>query len=264
MKKIQERIEEYKKKDRNAEVRLRLLKERIEEIETDIKKLKDGMERMENKIKDNCEEDSEDRLSMRSQYSKYSSRRGSSWTGSMALGISEKSLSIAEVGKLKRLLTEKERDKGRNNIVLKEVRIEGDERLIKGALKEWVSDFLKKNLGVDGKIEHCRLNGKVIIAKLGSEEDKREVMKNKNKLKEGNIFIENDLTWEERKIQKKISRWGKEEKEKGKDIKIGLGKVRINGIWKFWTDIEKEKKRNNEESERGKEERNEERDKNFG
>lgn len=64
-------------------------------------------------------------------------------------------------------------------------------------------------------------------------------MKNKNKLKEGNIYIENDLTWEERKIQERISRWGKEEKSKGKEIKIGLGKVRINGIWRFWSDIEK-------------------------
>lgn len=72
--------------------------------------------------------------------------------------------------------------------------MEGDEKLIKEALKEWVSDFLKKNIGVEGKIKHCRLSGKVIIAKLGSEEVKREVMRNKNKLNGGNIYIENDLT----------------------------------------------------------------------
>lgn len=264
MKKIQEGMEEYKKKDRNAEVRMRLLEERIEEIDTDIKKLKDGMERIENKIKDNCEEDSEDKTSMRSQYSKGSSRRGSSWGGSMASSISEESLSIAEVGKLKKWLIKKEREERRNNIVLKGVRMEGDERLIKGALKEWVSDFLKKNIGVDGKIEHCRLSGKVIIAKLGSEDVKREVMKNKNKLKGGNIYIENDLTWDERKIQEKISRWGKEERGKGKDIKIGLGKVRINGVWKFLTDIEKEKERNDGESEKRREERDEKGEKNFG
>lgn len=49
-------------------------------------------------------------------------------------------------------------------------------------------------MGVECKVEHSRLNGKVIIARLGKEEEKKEVMKNKNKLKGGNIFIENDLT----------------------------------------------------------------------
>lgn len=52
-----------------------------------------------------------------------------------------------------------------------------------------------------------------------------------------NIYIENDLTWEERKVQEKISSWVKLERSKGKEIKIGLGKVRIDGT--LWTDIEK-------------------------
>lgn len=63
-------------------------------------------------------------------------------------------------------------------------------------------------------------------------------MKNKNKLKGSNIFIENNLTWEERNVQEKISRQGKKERSKGKKIKIGLGKIRINGIWKFWSNRE--------------------------
>lgn len=113
IKKCQEGMEEYKKKDRNTGVRMRLLEERLEEIDTDIKKLKDGIERIKNKIKENCEEDRKDRMSMRSQYNKCNSRRGSSWGGSMASSISQESLSIAEVGKLKKLLTEKEREERR-------------------------------------------------------------------------------------------------------------------------------------------------------
>jgi len=59
--------------------------------------------------------------------------------------------------------------------------------------------------------------------KLGNEEEK-EVMRKKNRLKRDQIFIENDLTWEEKKIQERI--WVKERRNKGEDVKVGFGKVR--------------------------------------
>jgi len=53
----------------------------------------------------------------------------------------------------------------------------------------------------------------------------------KNKLKEDSLFIENDLSFEERKIQEKLSRWAKEERSKGMEIKIGRGRARYRGKW---------------------------------
>jgi len=41
-----------------------------------------------------------------------------------------------------------------------------------------------------------RINGTVV--RVRSEEERSEIMRNKHKLK-GDIFIENDLSWEERK-----------------------------------------------------------------
>lgn len=66
----------------------------------------------------------------------------------MATDNSEDRLSNAKVGKLKKWKTEREKEERRNNIVLKRVRMEGVERLIKGALKKWVRDFLKNKLDV--------------------------------------------------------------------------------------------------------------------
>lgn len=43
--------------------------------------------------------------------------------------------------------------------------------------------------------------------------------------------------WEERKIQEKIGRWVKREKEKGKSVKVGF--KWIEGKWKRWEEIEK-------------------------
>lgn len=53
-----------------------------------------------------------------------------------------------------------------------------------------------------------------LSVKLESEKVKKEVMRNKFKLKGEKIFIKNDLSWEERKIQNKINRWAKTERKR--------------------------------------------------
>lgn len=40
-------------------------------------------------------------------------------------------------------------------------------------------------------------------------------------------------------MQKKINIWARQRRSKGDEIKIGFGKVRVNGVWKFWNKIEK-------------------------
>lgn len=87
-------------------------------------------------------------------------------------------------------------------------------------MKVWLKEFLKRELNTEGNITQVRISGKVLIAKLNTEEEKREIMKKKNRLKGGSIFIENDLSWEERKVQERINTWAKLQRGKGKDIKI--------------------------------------------
>lgn len=54
------------------------------------------------------------------------------------------------------------------------------------------------------------------MATLEGEEMKRNVMRQKYKLKGGSIFLEHDLSWKERKVQKNLNRWAKTEREKSK------------------------------------------------
>lgn len=63
---------------------------------------------------------------------------------------------------------------------------------------------------------------KWLRVKLESEKVKKEVMRNKFKLKGEKIFIKNDLSWEERKIQDKINRWSKTERKRAG----GKGRIR--------------------------------------
>lgn len=46
----------------------------------------------------------------------------------------------------------------------------------------------------------------MIIVRLENKEVKKEMMRNKFKLKGEKIFFENNLSWEKRKIQEKINR----------------------------------------------------------
>lgn len=74
-------------------------------------------------------------------------------------------------------------------------------------------------------------------------------MINKNKLGKKKIFIENDLTWEKRRVQKKIRKWVKEKKEKGLNVKARYARIKINEIWKKWVEIERDEGIGNSERE---------------
>jgi len=105
---------------------------------------------------------------------------------------------------------------------------------------DWAIELLKDKLGLEAKVAGCKESGTVVVVKLKDEEEKKEIMKNKYKLKGNNIFIENDLSWEERNVQGKINKWAKEQRGRGLDIKVGIGRVRVKGIWRGWEDIERE------------------------
>jgi len=92
-------------------------------------------------------------------------------------------------------------------------------------IKEWAKSLIKEKIGVDCKVIGCRESETVIVIKLENAEMKKEIMRNKYKLKGDRIFVENDVSWEERRVQERIIRWAREQKEKGVEIKIGFGRV---------------------------------------
>jgi len=80
----------------------------------------------------------------------------------------------------------------------------------KANLKEKVKKVMKM-LGVETKIEERRTievskkeKGSMIVMRIENEEIKRSILRNKWKLKKGDIWIEKNLTWEERRIKWKI------------------------------------------------------------
>ena len=81
----------------------------------------------------------------------------------------------------------------------------------------------------------------IVRAEINTFQQKLWIMKNKYKLARyaKKIYIEDDLTKEERKIQSELRKKGKEEKEKGNKVKVGYKKISINNRWIKWDDLDK-------------------------
>lgn len=128
---------------------------------------------------------------------------------------------------LERTLERQEKDKRRNNIVINGYEIKGPN------IEKEVEDFIGKELKVEATVKEAYKikseQGKfIVVAKLESLYKKTEVMKNKNKLKGRNIFIESDMTKEERKIQYEIRNIARGEIKKGNKTKVSYQKIYIN------------------------------------
>jgi hypothetical protein len=76
---------------------------------------------------------------------------------------------------------------------------------------------------------------KMMLAKIESWEQKKNISKSKFKEKKGErMYIDDDLTKEERETQKKLRELAREERDSGKRVKIGYRKIQINGDWFRW------------------------------
>jgi hypothetical protein len=98
-----------------------------------------------------------------------------------------------------------------------------------------VEEWLEREGGVKVNVKEAfKVNkDKMKLAKIESWEQKN-IMLNKSKLKERKgerMYIDYDLTNEERKTQDKLKEVAREERDRGKRMKIGYRKIQINGEW---------------------------------
>ena len=140
------------------------------------------------------------------------------------------------VADLQRRFERIEKNEKKNNIIIKGQNFDGQD------LKQEVEEFMAKKLEVKVSIKEAR---KVeikkddyithhTIVKLHTWENKQNIMKNKNKLINSDIYVDNDLTKNEVEIQKTIRDIAKVEKEKGNQVKVSYQKMKINDRWMYW------------------------------
>jgi hypothetical protein len=118
----------------------------------------------------------------------------------------------------------------------------------RGNIESGVEEWLERKGGVKVNVKEAfKVNkDKMKLAKIESWEQKN-IMLNKSKWKERKgerMYIDHDLTNEERKTQDKLKEVAREERDRGKRMKIGYRKIQINGEWFIWDEREEKLKIN--------------------
>ncbi|CAK9832735.1 hypothetical protein ANTRET_LOCUS9519 [Anthophora retusa] len=137
-------------------------------------------------------------------------------------------------------IDKKEREERRRNIIIKRVKVEGNE-------DKKVVEQIWERIGIKEKVEVRRV-GRVdgegrsmMMVKMEGMEGKRKVMKKaKRELKGRSERIEDDLIVEERRAKWKIEREAERERRKGKRVQIGYMKMWVNNEMRKWDEIEEQ------------------------
>jgi len=134
----------------------------------------------------------------------------------------------------------RERGERRRNLLMRGLK-EREE-----GMREEVEGVMKR-IGVEVKVKEIRRietgrkeKGNRTIVRVENEDEKAKIMQNKWKLKGGELWIEDDLTWEERRIKWKLTQIARIEEAKGRRVRIGRGRLWIEGMWWIWDEEREE------------------------
>jgi len=143
--------------------------------------------------------------------------------GKVEEGRKEEKAMVERVKKIEKRLESKERQDRRRNVMIKGLEVK------EGKRREAVEEVFEK-IGARVRIEKIKKLEKrdgiveIVCVRLESEEQKREVMRKKSKLRERKEKIMEDWTWKERRMRWKLEEIARKEMAKGGRY----GMIRIN------------------------------------
>lgn len=207
----------------------------LERLFKEMENMRNQMERMRESIKESLE-DKLDKI--RIELEEERGRREEERKREREEWRREKGKIEQRIEEIERTNERRERENRKKNIVIKGASWEG------GRVEEEVCRFVKENLRTEVTVERAykikvKENKEIVVASLGSWEQKREIMYKKKELSQG-IWIEDDLTKEERGIQIKLRERAREEREKGNKVKVGYMKLFIGDKVFRWNERRKE------------------------
>lgn len=127
-----------------------------------------------------------------------------------------------------------EKQQRKNNVIIKGYEFKDNEG--RAAVEKFISESLKTDVKIKDLHKIKGREGKLAmtVVQMDSWEEKGKLMKNKNKLRGTQNYIQHDLTQTEAKLQKELRDMAKTEKGKGNTTKVGYQKICINDIWWKW------------------------------
>ncbi|KAJ8672389.1 hypothetical protein QAD02_003648 [Eretmocerus hayati] len=118
-------------------------------------------------------------------------------------------------------------------------RLKLDEKDLKENLRVWIDENLNIEVTITKAWKVKGREGKEIIgAECENETMKKDIMLNENKLKGRDIYIDRDMTWQQREIRRKLKERAKAEKEQGKKAVVKGDSLIINSKIYKWSEKE--------------------------
>lgn len=134
-----------------------------------------------------------------------------------------------------------ESEKRKTNIVVTGIQM--NENINQGDMIQVVKTKLKQLIKIECNIQGAiKLGRNRVLIKMESFEEKLQLLKNKNLLKGTQIYIDSDLTPQEREIQSKLREIMRTKKAEGQTVKMGHQKIIINGKEMVWDKTENQLK----------------------
>lgn len=135
---------------------------------------------------------------------------------------------------LEKRIDQMERREKRNNLIITGLQLKPNETVI-NSVEGLFGEMVDRKLVIK---EAFTIGNKKVLVKMDNFEDKLSLMKNKMKLKnrsgDQKIYLDDDMTTNERKIQFKARQWANDAKKEGKKVKVGYKKIQINDKWHLW------------------------------
>ncbi|XP_071646894.1 uncharacterized protein [Temnothorax longispinosus] len=208
---------------------MRDLREEMREMRERMNVLEEGRRKKEEKVEERM-----DKIEVR--LSKIE-RRSENITDETTSGKMEEIVGkVAEMVR-KRERNMKERKEKKNNLVIRGLHKEENKSLI-----DTTETFLEREFGARARVKKMRpsgrVGGEIIIVEMDCWEAKDNIMKKKKKLGSKKMFIDHDLTFEDREVQRRIKERAWKEKTEGKWVKIGFRKLEIQGRKYVWSEEE--------------------------
>ena len=119
----------------------------------------------------------------------------------------------------------------------KNVRISGVEGTTRG-MRRAVEEAIQGRTGIWPRIWDIIATKEGTVVELTSVQNKIDIMRRNQFAEAGEIVITDDPTYREQEVQNWIESLAKERRETGEEVRTGHQKIRLNGEWKKWHELE--------------------------
>lgn len=212
---------------------VKFLKERVERQEKEMEYMKIEMEQFKTREEEWRKEKKEWKEKMEEM-----ERRERAAEGGVEGDGRRRGWEVVEMEKkmrgIERKIERREKEERGRNVVMRGVRQR------KGDLR-WGVEQVLKEIGAAVEVQEVRKvrsgreeGGDMVIVKLGNEEERMEVLRKKRSLVGKKIWIDEDLSWEVRRVRWRLREIAREEEEKGRKTWVAHERIRIDGEWWRW------------------------------